>query len=154
MFTRFLNKDLSRKFRTESQHQAHKQKKQTHSAVQVIFFAIFCALSSLPQFTHANESIIAENSGAADNLKSEEKAIRENMVLISRQLGVTCLTCHNTDNFKSDKKHEFQVAREHMKLTQMLIDNGMDGKKSYKADCNLCHRGVLKPVIQEPKPAK
>lgn len=85
-------------------------------------------------------------------VKSEEEVMRESMVSISRQLGVTCTACHNPENFKSDKKMEFRVAKEHMKITQGLIDMGMDGKKGPKATCYMCHRGELKPPFQEPPP--
>ena len=86
----------------------------------------------------------------AAKVKSEEEIMRETMVTISRQLGVTCTTCHNPDNFRSDKKMEFKVAKEHMKITQLLIDSGMDGKKGPKASCYMCHRGELKPKYQAP----
>jgi len=86
-------------------------------------------------------------------LKSDEEQMRDLMVTMSRQLGVTCTTCHHTDNFKSDKKVEFRIAKEHMKITQLLIDSGMDGKKGPKASCYMCHRGVLKPASQEPQSA-
>lgn len=83
-------------------------------------------------------------------VKSEEDQMRETMISMSRQLGVTCTTCHNPDNFRSDKKMEFRVAKEHMKITQGLIDLGMDGRKGPKATCYMCHRGELKPKYQEP----
>lgn len=82
-------------------------------------------------------------------LKSDEEQMRQLMVTMSRQLGVTCTTCHNTENFRSDKKVEFRIAKEHMKITQLLIDSGMDGKKGPKASCYMCHRGELKPPYQE-----
>lgn len=85
-------------------------------------------------------------------LKSEEEQMREVMVVISRQLGVTCTACHNTDNFKSSEKQSFKTAREHMKLTQLLIDSGMNGKSGPKADCYMCHRGELKPDYKEKVP--
>ncbi len=86
----------------------------------------------------------------ASKIKTEEEIVRENMIVISRQLGVTCTTCHNPSNFKGDGKMEFKVAKEHMKITQMLIDNGMDGKRGPKASCYMCHRGQIKPVYKEP----
>jgi len=82
-------------------------------------------------------------------IKSNEEQIRQVMITMSRQLGVTCNTCHLTENFKSDKKEMFKVAKEHMRLTQLLIDSGMDGKKTPKADCYLCHRGKLQPDYKE-----
>jgi hypothetical protein len=94
--------------------------------------------------------ILPASAQTAAKVKSDEDLMRESMVVISRQLGVTCTTCHNPENFHSDKKMEFKVAKEHMKLTQMLIDSGMDGKKGPKATCYMCHRGELKPKYQEP----
>ena len=89
----------------------------------------------------------AAQSAAA--VKLQEEAVRKQMVSISRQLGVTCTVCHKTDNFKSDEKMQFRVALEHIKITQLLIDNGMDGKKSPQADCYMCHRGQLSPDFKE-----
>lgn len=87
---------------------------------------------------------------SASKLKEQEDDVRKSMVIMSRQLGVTCTSCHNTQNFKSAEKMEFKVALEHIKLTQVLIDHGMDGTKGQpKADCYMCHRGVLKPDYKE-----
>ncbi len=96
---------------------------------------------------------VPASAQTAAKIKSEEELMRETMIVISRQLGVNCTTCHNPENFKSDQKMEFKVAKEHMKLTQLLIDSGMDGKKGPKATCYMCHRGELKPKYQEPKQA-
>lgn len=87
---------------------------------------------------------------SAKKVKNQEEDLRAYMVTISRQLGVTCTTCHNTDNFRSDEKRQFKVGKEHMKLTQLLLDNGMDGKKGPRADCYMCHRGKLMPEYKEP----
>lgn len=81
---------------------------------------------------------------------TKEEKIREQMVTISRELGVTCTECHNVSNFASDEKKSFKVGREHMKLTQMLKDNGFDGKKGPEATCYMCHRGKLRPDFKEP----
>lgn len=88
----------------------------------------------------------------AERLKANDAAIREQMMLISRQLGVSCTACHNIKNFADGSKREFAVAKDHMRLTQVLIDAGMDGKeKRSKADCYMCHRGKLMPDYKEPK---
>jgi hypothetical protein len=90
-------------------------------------------------------------SQSVEHLKKDDEEMRRSMVVISRQLGVNCTTCHNTKNFASAEKVEFRVAKDHMRLTQVLIDNGMDGKdKRPKADCFMCHRGTLKPDYKEP----
>ncbi len=92
---------------------------------------------------------------SAKSVKNKEGDIREEMIKISRQLGVTCTACHKTDNFKSGEMPTFKIAKEHMKLTQILIDKGMDGqlkdgKNATMADCYLCHRGKLHPDYKEP----
>lgn len=84
-------------------------------------------------------------------VKSQEEQMREMMVSISKQLGVTCTACHNPENFRSNAKMEFKIAKEHMKITQLLIDNGMDGKKGPKASCYMCHQGQMKPSYQMPE---
>ena len=90
-------------------------------------------------------------SQSVERLKKDDEEMRRTMVVISRQLGVNCTTCHNTKNFASAEKVEFKVAKEHMRLTQVLIDNGMNGKdKRPMADCYMCHRGQLKPNYKEP----
>lgn len=91
------------------------------------------------------------NSQSIKTLKAEDELMRRTMVTMSRQLGVACTTCHNQKNFASAEKTEFKTAKDHMRLVQLLIDNGMDGKeKRPKADCYMCHRGKLKPDFIEP----
>ncbi len=100
-------------------------------------------------------SSVQLSAQSAKSVKNKEGDIREEMIKISRQLGVTCTACHKTDNFKSGEMPTFKVAKEHMKLTQILIDKGMDGqlkdgKYATMADCYLCHRGKLYPDYKEP----
>lgn len=84
-------------------------------------------------------------------LQADDEEMRRSMVVISRQLGVDCTACHNPKNFASAEKASFKVAKDHMRLTQLLIDNGMDGKdKRPKADCYMCHRGTMHPKYKEP----
>lgn len=87
----------------------------------------------------------------AEQFRNSEEETRIQMINMSRQLNVTCVACHNSKNFKDDALPSFKTAREHMKLTQLLIDNGLDGRdKRPKADCYMCHRGQLKPDYREP----
>jgi hypothetical protein len=84
-------------------------------------------------------------------IKADDQVYREYMVTISRQLGVTCETCHNTANFTSSEKAQYKVSKAHIHLTQLLIDNGFDGQNGHpKADCYMCHRGQLRPAYKEP----
>lgn len=88
---------------------------------------------------------------AAKVAKLRDEQVRESMLAMSRQLGVNCLTCHENENFTTDKKREFKIAKDHLRLVQVLIDAGMNGTATGpKADCYLCHRGELKPAFQEP----
>ena len=82
-------------------------------------------------------------------LKSKEEEVRESMVVISRQLGVTCNACHDTQNFQDDKKIEFKIAKEHMRVVNLLNQEGFRGTP--KVDCYMCHKGQLKPDYREPK---
>jgi cytochrome c peroxidase len=87
----------------------------------------------------------------AKTLKANDEVYREYMVNISRQLGVTCNACHNQNNFADAEKKEFKISKDHIRLTQMLIDNGMNGEKGKpKADCFMCHRGKIMPDYKEP----
>jgi nitrate/TMAO reductase-like tetraheme cytochrome c subunit len=109
--------------------------------VFTLFFALFLAGS------------LTEAESVPKFVKKEEK-IREEMVTISRELGVTCTECHNVQNFTDDSKKSFKVGKEHMKLTQMLKENGFDGKKGPAATCYMCHRGKLMPDYKEPLSAQ
>lgn len=89
-------------------------------------------------------------SQSAHELKKNSEEYRAYMVEISRQLGVSCVACHSTKNFASDEKKEFRVAKDHMRITQTLIDAGFNGEKGQpKADCFMCHRGQIKPDYRE-----
>ncbi|MGZ3775393.1 MAG: hypothetical protein ACXVCY_09380 [Pseudobdellovibrionaceae bacterium] len=90
----------------------------------------------------------AHSESVTKFVTSEEK-IREEMITISRELGVTCSECHNVQNFQDNSKKGFKVGKEHMKLTQMLKENGFDGKKGPLSTCFMCHRGKLVPDYKE-----
>lgn len=86
---------------------------------------------------------------SATSLKKSEDKIRAEMIVISRQLGVTCTECHNVQNFKSDEKKNFKIGLEHMKITALLKEKGFDGKKGPEASCYMCHQGELRPEFKE-----
>lgn len=128
--------------RSRRPESARRWKKLIFSAALFIFLPPLAAKEAAPAPT---AGIPAQLKGAKA-LKDIDHALREQMMVMSRQLGVDCTTCHNTKNFAAADKPEFRVARAHMKITQLLIDNGFDGRdKRPKADCYLCHRGQLKP---------
>lgn len=85
-----------------------------------------------------------------DKIKKTEEDVRQEMIKISRQLGVTCTECHSTKNFKSDEKPNFKVALVHMKIVDMLKQHGLGGKGAEpEASCYTCHRGQLKFEYKE-----
>lgn len=88
-------------------------------------------------------------SESASKLKTNEEKVRQEMIVISRQLGVTCTECHNVQNFASDEKKTFKVAKDHMRITETLRTNGFDGKKGPEASCFMCHQGKLRPDYKE-----
>ncbi|WP_413288359.1 photosynthetic reaction center cytochrome c subunit family protein [Bdellovibrio sp. HCB337] len=88
-------------------------------------------------------------SESASTLKTNEDKVRQEMVVISRQLGVTCTECHNIQNFASDEKKTFKVAKDHMRITETLRGSGFDGKKGPEASCFMCHQGKLRPEYKE-----
>jgi len=94
------------------------------------------------------------HSESVTKFVTKEETIRDQMITISRELGVTCTECHNVQNFRDDSKKSFKVGKEHMKITQMLKENGFDGKKGPMSTCYMCHRGKLRPDYKEPASAK
>lgn len=87
--------------------------------------------------------------------KSLENDTRERMMNWSRQLGVTCIHCHNLDNFKDDTKLTFKVANKHFQMVKVLQnevfnDRDKGNELKVKVDCYMCHRGKDIPAYQEP----
>jgi hypothetical protein len=79
-----------------------------------------------------------------ENLKKSEDRMRQEMIVISRQLGVTCTECHNVKNFKDNAKVGFKVGKLHIKSVEMLKANGFSGENGEPlASCFLCHQGQL-----------
>lgn len=117
--------------------------------MEIRVIALLMTLALLPTQLAAKDDEPAPLKGA-QAIRSADEALRQQMMVISRQLGVTCTTCHTTKNFAANDKVEFRVAKEHMRLTQVLIDNGFDGRDKHpKADCFMCHRGKLRPDYKE-----
>lgn len=107
----------------------------------LLFILLLFPLGFADKFTARAES--------AQKIKVREEEIRQNMIVISRQLGVTCTECHNMKKLTDDSLKSFKVAREHIKIVEVLKLNGMDGKKGPEASCYLCHRGQLQIPYKE-----
>ena len=90
----------------------------------------------------------AHTESVSKMMASDDKT-RQEMIVVSRQLGVTCAECHNVQNFSSDEKKSFKIAKDHMRIVQTLRSNGFDGKKGPEATCYMCHQGDLHPDYKE-----
>ena len=83
---------------------------------------------------------LAASVGARATETDAYPTVRESMIVMSRQLGVTCLHCHDVGNLKSTAKPAFQIAKRHIQVVQTLNGaQGFGGKP--KVDCFMCHRG-------------
>lgn len=84
-------------------------------------------------------------------IKSNEEAVRLEMLAISKQIGVTCTECHNPNNFREDLKKSYKIGLSHIKITNILREHGFDGKRGPEATCFMCHQGKLKPNYLQKK---
>ncbi len=75
---------------------------------------------------------------------------RDQMITISRQLGVTCNHCHDTKNYRDASKKTHQIAKAHIEMVDMINDK-YKNSFSEKVDCYMCHKGVVKPEFKEKK---
>lgn len=72
--------------------------------------------------------------------KDADLKMREQMVQMSKELGVTCAYCHNPENFKDAKNKKFKIALEHLKITQLLNSEKAFNRKPL-ITCYSCHQG-------------
>lgn len=89
------------------------------------------------------------HSESPSKMKVSEEKTRQEMVVISRQLGVTCAECHNVQNFASAEKKPYKIAKDHIRIVETLRAHGFDGKKGPEATCYMCHQGDLHPDYKE-----
>ncbi len=95
--------------------------------------------------------IVAATAWADKTQPDPDTLTRESMVVIARQLGVTCTHCHDPSNFKSTQLPTHKIAQEHIRITNLLNSKeGFDGKPT--VDCYSCHRGEASPAFREPTP--
>ena len=78
--------------------------------------------------------------------------LRAQMVQISKELGVTCTFCHNSENFKDSKNKNFITAKDHFRVLAILnSDQGFKSKP--KVTCYTCHKGQSKFEYMKPESA-
>lgn len=71
----------------------------------------------------------------------------------SRNLGVTCDYCHDTDDYGSDDKREKETARAMIQLVGTIAGE-LRQIPSIKSEnpvvnCGTCHRGVARPGVRQ-----
>jgi hypothetical protein len=127
---------------------------------------ILILLLSPPIFVSASDSSIAKtvktenHSKAEDHPKADvvtrsEQEVRDEMLLWSRQLGVTCVYCHDLENFKNPAKETFKISLKHSEMVKVLQqevfqDRDRGNKIKVKVECYMCHRGLERPEYREP----
>ncbi len=96
----------------------------------------------------------AGKTQSAEIFKKEQEIVRIQMVQLSRELGVTCTECHSSKNFKDGSKATYKIAKDHMKIVEILRNSGFNGKKYPEASCFMCHQGKPKfaSKMQHPEP--
>lgn len=107
------------------------------------------------------ERIKGKEKMAVDSVFSNLKVLggfpAENLVFAmgawSRGLGISCGHCHNTDDFASDEKQKKEIAREMVRMGNMISEklkqiNGLSERPI--VNCITCHRGELKPAFRMP----
>jgi hypothetical protein len=69
----------------------------------------------------------------------------------SQSLGVQCTFCHVQGNFAADDKHEKDIARMMITMTEHINSNFPNG--TAHVGCFTCHRGDKEPVMNPPAAA-
>ncbi|MCB0369886.1 MAG: photosynthetic reaction center cytochrome c subunit [Bdellovibrionales bacterium] len=95
-------------------------------------------------------SVYSSQAQVPKKIKATEEEIRSQMLTISRQLGVTCSECHNIKNFTDSSKPSFKISLKHMKMVELLRQNGYSGQGEPEISCYTCHKGSLKFTYKEP----
>lgn len=70
------------------------------------------------------------------------------MEFVSASLGVPCEHCHVLGAFEKDDKPAKAVAREMMRMVEVLNRASFDGRR--EVTCFSCHRGVIEPAVEPP----
>ncbi len=70
----------------------------------------------------------------------------------SRSLGVTCMHCHNPNNFADEDKRQKQITRDMMALAGKINNELLPAVANLDSDnptvnCTTCHRGEVTPAL-------
>lgn len=92
-----------------------------------------------------------KNMPQSSTKKLNDIEMRNWMVQISKELGITCAECHNTKNFKDGSSQNFKVALNHMMILKQINDGFKKDWRRPEASCFMCHQGKLRPEYKAPK---
>lgn len=89
------------------------------------------------------------SAAPAKNLKiypkgTDTKALKKDMKLISKSLGVECDFCHDMDAFEKDNKHK-ERARSMMKMVMSINARLKKDGFDKQVTCMTCHQGHEEP---------
>ncbi len=132
-----------------------------HSLWVLIFFLFITPLLYVYATTPSSNSEFNSKSSiesptpvllAKNTFSTKDK---ETMIHWSRQLGVTCIYCHNLDNFKDNSKLTFKTSLKHHQMVRVLQEEIFSERDKgnalkVKVDCYMCHRGKGVPDYVEP----
>ena len=115
-----------------------------------IFVGILVFALNLGFENRISEAFATSSSKGSSKLKDPELEQRDFMIKISRQLGVTCIYCHDVNNFKDRSLATYKVSAEHIHMVNLLNQRSFTAKNGARADCYMCHRGKSIPDYKEP----
>lgn len=128
----------------------------THPITVVLFFLSFLFSNQLYSNSSHSKATPESNPTSVSATKTPSQPTdKETMIHWSRQLGVTCIHCHNLDNFKDDSKPTFKVSFKHFQMVKVLQEEVFSERDKgnslkVKVDCYFCHRGKELPDYIEP----
>jgi hypothetical protein len=123
---------------------------------------LIIALISISFTTHAETPKVAAKAAqkknkpaSAEKPKNEGGSsteawdrYRDTMIVISRQMGVTCTHCHDSKNYRDASKPTFPIAKKHMEMVDMM-NAQFKSAFTQRVDCYMCHRGQAIPDYKE-----
>ncbi len=127
------------------------------TAAICLLLGLFALVIEAQSQNSAQKAPAKAKAAGSDSKKPTQKQLepweawekyREQMIVISRQLGVTCVHCHDSKNYRDASKKAHQVAKAHMEMVDMINDK-FKNTFSAKVDCYSCHKGVAKPEFKE-----
>ena len=68
----------------------------------------------------------------------------------SKELGVRCSYCHDVKDYSADTKPEKVIARDMIRMTKILNEQGFFWDDAPEVTCYVCHRGKVEVELELP----